>query len=93
MFDVARCQSFGISTDPSANRPLGLLPHSHFRGLEGHAAAPDPAVAIRVFGEVLLVIVGASAVFPAEVSQLDRCGHVVGRLLVVVDVDPPVGQT
>src|ERR1039457_4327193 len=51
------------------------------------------AVPIRILRQILLVVVGAEAVYPTEIARLRRRGHVVGRLLVDVDADPPVDQT
>ena len=50
------------------------------------------AIAIGILRQVLLVVVGAEAIFPKEFAQLCRRGHAAGRLFVDVDADPPVDQ-
>jgi hypothetical protein len=51
------------------------------------------AIATRILRQILLVIVGTETVFRTEIALLHHRGHVVGRLLVDVDVDPAVDQT
>jgi hypothetical protein len=48
------------------------------------------AIAIRILRQVLLVVVGAEAIFHAEITELSWRGQSTGRLLVDVDVDTPV---
>jgi hypothetical protein len=50
------------------------------------------AIAIRILRQILLVVVGAETISCTEITGLSGRGHVVGRLLVDVDVDPPVDQ-
>jgi hypothetical protein len=48
------------------------------------------AIPIRILCQILLVIVGADAIFSTEIAQLRRHGHSTGRLSVEVIVDSPV---
>jgi hypothetical protein len=50
------------------------------------------AIAVGILRQILLVVVGAEAIYCTEISKLCRCSHSTGRLLVDVDVDPPVEQ-
>lgn len=50
------------------------------------------AVPIGILREVLLVLVGAEAIYPMENARLRPRGHVAGRLSVDFDVEPPVDQ-
>ncbi len=56
--------------------------------VNGRYRATESSIGLLSRG--LLVIIGAEAIFRKEIAQLCRRGHVVGRLLVDVDVDPPV---
>jgi hypothetical protein len=50
------------------------------------------AVPIGILRQVLLVVVGAEAIYSAEFSGLLNHGQSTGRLSVDVAVDPPVDQ-
>ena len=61
-------------------RRLRLLPHFSLREFEGHSAAPNVAVPIRILREVLLVVVGIEAGISDVFAQLYSPTLSFGRL-------------
>ena len=59
----------------------------------GNPTPANPAVPIRIFRPLLLVLVGAEAFSSPEITELFRRGHPAGRLSADVAVGPPVDQT
>ena len=50
------------------------------------------AVPVRILRQILLVIVGAEAIYRKEITALSCRGQSIGRLSVDVAVDPAVDQ-
>jgi hypothetical protein len=74
------------------SQPSIVLTLRQLIDLERNAATANPAIAARIFGQILLVAAGAEAFSCTEITELSCRGHAAGRLSVDVVVDPAVDQ-